>query len=777
MKNNWGNTIEQWIARLLRGGIRYRLFLLVTLIMLPFVALLTFGYYQRYDTRRTYALQTELEVAHGLSVAFTAYLNGVKRQNLSLGHAIRILPSADKEQIRRLLITVKGHNTAVRNISWINPSGEVLVSSSSDLRKTNISHLKFIRDLIDGENQSVSDLSEGGITTARPTVFVATAIRDLLDGELKGIIAASIEPTLLSRNALTQKRYLGAVMALFDSQGRLVYRSDNDAPEWDERSGWKDRDPLLTRVVNHGSPTQGLSEIVHSNTGSHFIEAIVPVPATSWIALARQPAKTAFAKIRYEMTQDFLLGTVVIVLAFGFAYLLSYNISIPLLRLSDDAHIMAEGKIITRNDIFAPEEVRKLRDNLIGITTSLLLRTSELRESESSFRTVVENVYDGISIHDLNGRFVYVNYRWLNMFLLTPEEVDHITIQDISAGPMPVEELLPMWREILSGETKFFDWRSRRPSDGTLFDAEIFLCAIRFKGQDMIMACVRDITERKIFERELQQSKDELETRVQDRTKELAQAFEELKNQTEQRLAAVENLRRQEQLLIQQSRLAAMGEMMVNIAHQWRQPLNVVGLIVQGLSFSSRMGAIDKQEIETQTAKAMELILHMSRTIDDFRDFFSPDKAKEQFSTKEVVDKVLSLLDGDLQILQVKVDTESEENECCYVEGFRNEFLQVVLNIVTNSRDALRDRKITDPKITIRLFKESGHSVLTIADNAGGIDEEIMDKIFDPYFTTKGPDKGTGIGLFMSKTIIEKHMGGTLRVKNTPDGAEFRIQI
>jgi C4-dicarboxylate-specific signal transduction histidine kinase len=119
----------------------------------------------------------------------------------------------------------------------------------------------------------------------------------------------------------------------------------------------------------------------------------------------------------------------------------------------------------------------------------------------------------------------------------------------------------------------------------------------------------------------------------------------------------------------------------------------------------------------------------------------------------------------------VQADTEVQVN------GIPNEFSQVILNILMNAKDALLERKVAAPRVKVRLFSEDGNVVLTISDNGGGIPPEIMDKIFDPYFTTKGPDKGTGIGLFMSKTIIEKNMNGTLSVRNTKEGAEFRIEV
>jgi len=171
----------------------------------------------------------------------------------------------------------------------------------------------------------------------------------------------------------------------------------------------------------------------------------------------------------------------------------------------------------------------------------------------------------------------------------------------------------------------------------------------------------------------------------------------------------------------------------------------------------------------------MELIQHMSRTIDDFRNYFRPDKEKTEFKVHETITNTLSLMEGCFQNIQIRIEVVANNDSIIY--GLQNEFAQVLLNILTNARDALIERKIDDPSVMITICREGGRTVVTVADNAGGIPEEIMGKIFDPYFTTKGPQSVTGVGLFMSKTIIEKNMGGKLSVLNIANGAEFRIEV
>ncbi|UFS69969.1 GAF domain-containing protein [Geomonas sp. RF6] len=255
------------------------------------------------------------------------------------------------------------------------------------------------------------------------------------------------------------------------------------------------------------------------------------------------------------------------------------------------------------------------------------------------------------------------------------------------------------------------------------------------------------------------------------------EAEQALQAETFERLRAVESLRQNEQMLIHQSRQAAMGEMLGNIAHQWRQPLNRLGLLVQQTQFVYSLGDFDGEYLEKNTEKAMEVIRHMSQTIDDFRDFFRPDKEKVRFNVRNEVIKTLSLMEGSLQGQVMSIDIGVDVQDDPVVEGYPNEFSQVLLNILNNARDALAERRVADPKVTIRVRSEKGKTVVSIADNAGGIPAAIMDRIFEPYFTTKGPQCGTGLGLFMSKTIIEKNMGGVIVARNIDDGAEFIIEI
>jgi len=304
-----------------------------------------------------------------------------------------------------------------------------------------------------------------------------------------------------------------------------------------------------------------------------------------------------------------------------------------------------------------------------------------------------------------------------------------------------------------------------------------------------VILLLRNMTIKKQAEQKLRQFNLELEERVRQRTRELEKSQAVLERQNEElqktylglkteaadRIRVMEELRLKDQLLLQQSRMAAMGEMLGNIAHQWRQPLNLVGLKIQEIGLSYKLGAFSEELLDVNVSKAMEILLHLSKTIDDLRTLSTPDKVKISFKVEEVIAKTFSLIGENLKAQGIGIEINVGDD--ARIEGYPNEYAQVLLNILMNSRDAFLERGIKDPRISIRAWMENERAELVISDNAGGIDEKIIGKIFDPYFTTKDLGKGTGVGLFMSKTIIEKNMGGRLTVRNTDDGVEFRISV
>ena len=231
----------------------------------------------------------------------------------------------------------------------------------------------------------------------------------------------------------------------------------------------------------------------------------------------------------------------------------------------------------------------------------------------------------------------------------------------------------------------------------------------------------------------------------------------------------------QEEILIHQSRSAEIGEMINNIAHQWRQPLNNLSLTIQNIGFKYENDVLTKEELNETIDKSKMIINSMSNTIDTFRNFFEPTKNKNLFRVEHSIDNTLEILSSTLRFYNIEVVKEIIDDVEIY--DYENEFSQVLLNIITNARDALVSNKIEKPIIKVNVSKIENNVIVKIKDNANGINEEIIDRIFEPYFTTKGKGNGTGIGLYMSKLIIEKNMNGKLTVKNDNDGAVFIITL
>jgi signal transduction histidine kinase len=231
----------------------------------------------------------------------------------------------------------------------------------------------------------------------------------------------------------------------------------------------------------------------------------------------------------------------------------------------------------------------------------------------------------------------------------------------------------------------------------------------------------------------------------------------------------------QEKMLIQQSRLAAMGEMIGNIAHQWRQPINVISLILYKLNRAYGDDALTQEMMTASVAKGQKLIEGMSTTIDDFRNFFKPDKVKENFSLAKSLQGTISLFDAGFK--NSGIDISLEVLQDATVTGYPNEFSQALLNLFSNAKDAIIEHSIHPGRVLITVGVSDKRAFLKFRDNAGGIPQDIIDRIFEPYFTTKEQGKGTGVGLHMSKMIIENNMNGLLKVCNVDGGAEFLIEL
>jgi PAS domain S-box-containing protein len=420
--------------------------------------------------------------------------------------------------------------------------------------------------------------------------------------------------------------------------------------------------------------------------------------------------------------------------------------------------IRADGEerfIIVRGEAVFDQEGRfvKIRGANQDITERRQAEDS-IRESRAKYQAIVDS-FDGlIYISSQDYRIEFMNRKLI-------ERTGRDAVGEYCYKIMNDLDSVCPWcvnDRVFAGETVHREMYS--PKDNRWY----YAVNVPIRHADGAMSkhtMIIDITERKMFEEELTRQKQLLED-----------LNETLENRVEEE---VRNNRGKDIMLIQQNRQAALGEMLDHIAHQWKQPLNSISLIVQDMADTSSDGELTNELVEETACKIMALLDYMAQTIDIFRGFYRPDKEKRVFSIKDSVDQALAFIAPAFRFQSIAVELDVDPGLTAF--GYPKEYAQVLLNILANARDVFRARGTENPRVIIKAFAEESMTVVTVTDNAGGIPETIIDKIFDLYFTTNESSGGTGVGLYMSKNIIEKNMGGTLSAVNTEGGAQFRIEI
>ncbi|MFT5660023.1 MAG: PAS domain S-box-containing protein [Sulfurimonas sp.] len=379
-----------------------------------------------------------------------------------------------------------------------------------------------------------------------------------------------------------------------------------------------------------------------------------------------------------------------------------------------------------------------------NVESQLKKSVNDLVSKKEELQAVFDLAANGISILDHNGMFLYANKFFQNMMEYTMEELYSESCISLSSPEYANASETAVEKAIKYGSIQNFR-KVCVTKSGLHLNASMSLSYL--KSRDEIVMITSDITQDIKYQEEL---KCQVELEVAKRTE-------------------------QYEIMCHQSRLAAMGEMIDSIAHQWRQPLNGLGLIVQGLKHISRSETLDKESLVEIESEIMEKINYMSQTIEDFSGFFRISKTKESFDVLHSIEDALRLIDVQLKSHNVKVSIKSKEELSQEVIGFPNEFKQVVMNIVHNAMTAIVKTSQKNGAIDIVLDSVEEKLTICIVDNGGGIEEKNLDKIFDPYFTTR--ENGSGIGLYMSKVIIEHHMQGYLNVQNHNDGTKFCIEL
>jgi len=389
---------------------------------------------------------------------------------------------------------------------------------------------------------------------------------------------------------------------------------------------------------------------------------------------------------------------------------------------------------VYRNMAFVIDKKEKRKLGIVSINiTKEYLANREISRVLSAF----ERSDISVIITDLQGDIQYVNPSWCKVTGYSKEELIGENPRIVKSGDIPFEVYKKMWDELTNGHVWHNELKNKR-KDGTEFwEDSTIMPSFDLQGNiDGYIAFKLEISDKIKLRKELKDK---------------------------------------EELMIAQSRQAAMGEMISMIAHQWRQPISVIAMDANNVLVDIELDNVNNNSLKEDIDDILDQTQYLSQTIDDFRNFFKPTKLQDEVLVSSVFEESFSVISKSLQNNNIEV--ENHFNTTTKVSIYSRELLQVLINILKNAKEALVENRPTNRKIINRIDEENKNIIITICDNAGGIDENIIDKIFDPYFTTKDEINGTGIGLYMSKTIINKHFSGTLSVYNSGSGACFKIKF
>jgi PAS domain S-box-containing protein len=384
-----------------------------------------------------------------------------------------------------------------------------------------------------------------------------------------------------------------------------------------------------------------------------------------------------------------------------------------------------------------------------------------------------------VSKTDIDGIITFVNDEFCKISGYTRDELIGQNHNIIRHPDVPKERFKRLWDTILAKKT-FRSTVMNRAKDGSTFYVNTTIIPILDESGaiEEFIAIRYDVTKEMELqialekkERELEALNRTLEERVRMQTKKLY----DLNKHLEERVA--EEVRQNEEkqkMLFLQSRMASLGQMMANIAHQWRQPLTELALTLFNLKKAAHRQ--DLQKVDAVYEESRQMIQNMSQTIEDFINFFKPGKPKEIFAPSQSVEDALQIVGKSLEKHYIKIETNVDAS--LKVRGVRNELSQVLINLLQNAKEALENSPEGHRFINVCVTKKDDKELcVSVEDSAGGVPEEVAERIFEPYFTTKHQAKGTGLGLFMSKMIIGKSFGGTIDLENGPHGATFRIDL
>lgn len=558
------------------------------------------------------------------------------------------------------------------------------------------------------------------MTTQKMVIAIVRPL--VVANEFAGVVSSDVILDTLRQNVMNVKIGKSGYTFIIDNQGTVLVHPDETLLM---TTKIQESDESLQQILTVFN-TAGSGSYYYQYRGEDKILSFQKLAYTDWFLCT-----TILQKEAYMMAKNtamlFAMGMVFKIL----------GVLIALLCLV----VVGSVLILVISKRRFERIVRHHKEILSGKDKDLIGEISRRKEIETRYQTLF-NVATNAIILCKNFRFIECNQKAISMFAYEHEQIIGKTMLDLSSdvqqdGQESQSKFDQVIQRLASGEQVIFEWAFKR-SDGTEFPAEVGLKTLQLDSETVTLYSVWDISKRANAEHELRQ--------VQ--------------------------------------KMAAMGEMLSAIAHQWRQPLNALSTYIASLPSAFYNNLITKAFIDQLVREADSQIQFMSLTINDFRQYFRPSKSKQAFDVQDAIESAVKLINPQLRqnaiTLEMNDLTELKER---FVFGYKNEFVHVLVNIISNAKDAIKEKAQqtgqdhTSRMIDLRVMAEESALVLHIKDTGCGIPESLLPKVFTPYFTTKGTATGTGIGLYMAKRIVEKEMLGQISVENLPVGAQFTIRL
>jgi PAS domain S-box-containing protein len=648
---------------------------------------------------------------------------------------------------------LKNEHESFYDIRFIKPDGSLLLSSREpEVFGQNLTVSQYVKDI-----QTNSDVISGFLV-ANGKLFYQIALRVINDGSFAGIIEFRIETLHISRllKDLYGSDHAIAVIneSVSESMKNLASGVEIVTKNSEIFSGLPHNFNFDKKFQNIMS--EGASHQIHSERLYNYQNKLIGYYLTSVdISGIKGRFQSLFLYIILLTIAGIILSAIVLYTSFG-----------TILKRIESINFNLENIVSERT-----KELNLAKEQALAqkaIINSLYRRFKNMFQDHHSVMFLIDPE---------SGRIVDTNHAGTELLKKDKQDLTGLYVKDFSMLPQSsINEILQN-----AAHTGLKNYISKFRIMDAVIDLEIQASPIDVEGKTLIFAICHDVTEKMMISNQLKDINKNLENMVADET---------------------EKRRQQEILLIQQSKMSAVGELLSVIIHQWKQPMTAVSYLMQDLSDSCARGAASDKYIRNIADEALNQINYMTETVNDFRKFLMPSKTKENFNVVESLLTTVKLLNKQFEkdsiecsITLINANTETTSfdyseidgmeqleisTDCFMSYGYPNEFKQVLMNIFNNARDALRNKEYTQESkcrfINVVVSCAEDMIEVSIADNAGGIPAEIQDKIFSPYFTTK-ETKGTGIGLYMAKNIIENHMQGTISTQNSSVGAVFNINL